>query len=57
VPAFKVIEHLDAIEIITSGFFTRCVDISSNSLSLRRLEKALGYGMLLAFCSASHAAD
>lgn len=46
--AFRVIEHLDVIENITSGFFTGCVDLSSDSLSLQKLEKALGYGIVVA---------
>ena len=55
--AFRVIEHLDVIENITSGFFTGCVDLSSDSLSLQKLEKALGYGIVVAVSPPAHAAD
>lgn len=55
--AFRVIEHLDVIENITSGFVTRCVDLSSDSLPLQKLEKALGYGVVMAISSPTHAAN
>lgn len=57
VSAFRVIEHLDVIENIISGFFTSCVDLSSDSLPLQKLEKALGYGIVVAVSSPTHAAD
>lgn len=56
-PAFRVIEHFDVIENITSDVFTRCVDLSSDSLPLQKLEKALGYGIVVAVSSPTHAAD
>ena len=55
--AFRIIEHLDVIENITSGFFTGCVDLSSDSLSLQKLEKALGYSIVVAVSPSAHAAD
>lgn len=57
VPAFRVIEHIDVIENITSGVFTRRVDLSSDSLPFQKLEKALGYGIVVAVSSPTHAAD
>jgi hypothetical protein len=57
VSAFRVIEHLDVIENITSGFVTRCVDLSSDSLPLQKLEKALGYGIVVAVSPSAHAAN
>ncbi|MCY1311257.1 hypothetical protein D9M70_615400 [compost metagenome] len=55
--AFRVIEHLDVIENITSGFVTRSVDLSPDSLPLQKLEKTLGYGIVVAVSSPAHAAD
>lgn len=54
---FWVIEHLDVIENITAGFVTRCVDLSSDSLPLQKLEKALGYGSVVAVSSPTHTAN
>lgn len=55
---FLVIEHLDVIENITSGFVTRCVDLSSDSLPLQKLKKkALGYGIVVAVSSPTHTAN
>lgn len=56
-PAFRVREHFDVVENIASGVFTRCVDLSSDSLPLQKLEKALGYGIVVAVSSATHTAD
>jgi len=55
--AFRVIEHLDVIENITSGFVPRSLNLSSDSLPLQKLEKALGYGVVMALSSSAHAAN
>jgi hypothetical protein len=57
VSTLRVIEHLDVIENITSGFVTCCVDFSSDSLPLQKLEKAFGYGIVVAVSPPAHAAD
>lgn len=54
---FGDIEHLDVIENITLRFFTHCVDISLDSLPLYKLEKALGYSIIMAVFPPANAAD
>jgi hypothetical protein len=57
VSAFRVIEHFDVIENITSGLITCRVDSSSDSLPLQKLEKAFGYGIIMTVSASAHAAD
>jgi len=57
VSTFWVIEHLDVIENITPGFVTCRVGLSSNPFPLQKLEKALGYGIVVAVSPSAHAAD
>lgn len=49
--------HLDAIENIISGFFMRCVGLSSDALPLLKPEKTIGYRIVMAVSPLAHAAD
>ena len=53
-PAFWVVEHLDVIEHIAASILPCVVDFSLNPFPLQKLEKALGYGVVMTVTSSAH---
>ena len=52
--ALRVIEHLDIIENILSGLFSRFVDLAVDSLSLEQIEEAFDDGVVMAVTPPAH---
>ena len=50
----RVIEHLDVIENILSGLFTRFIDLATYPLSLEQIEEAFDDGVVVTVPSAAH---
>ena len=55
--AFCVVEHLDVIEHIAASILPCVVDFSLNPFPLQKLEKALGYGVVMTVTSTAHAGN
>ena len=55
--AFCVVEHLDVIEHIATSILPCGVDFSLNPFPLQKLEKALGYGVVMTVTSTAHAGN
>jgi hypothetical protein len=51
-----VVEHLDVIEDVGSGSIAGRVDLATDSLSLEKLEEALGDGVVVTVAAPTHAA-
>ena len=49
-----VVEQLDIIEYIRSGFVADCVDPPLDPLSLEELEEAFGYRIVVAISAPAH---
>jgi len=49
-----IIEHLDVIENILSGFVTRFIYLAADPLSFEQIEEAFDDGVIVAVLSADH---
>ena len=52
--ALWVIEHLDIIENILSGLFSRFVDLAANPLSFEQIEEAFNDSVVVAVTAPAH---
>ena len=52
--SLRIIEHLDIIENILSGLFSRFVDLAADSLSLEQIEEAFDDGVVMAVTATVH---
>jgi hypothetical protein len=56
VTTFVVVEHLDVMKDIGTGILAGWVDLSTNPLTLERLEEAFSDSVVMAVAAATHAA-
>jgi len=54
-PALWIVEHLDVIEDILPGIGTCCIGLSTNALTLDKLEEAFSNSVIVAVTSPAHA--
>jgi hypothetical protein len=52
--AFWIIEHLNIIENILSGFITRFIDLAADTLSFEQIEEAFDDSVIVTVPSAAH---
>lgn len=52
--ALRVVEHFDVVEHVLASFIARTVDPSTYSLSLQKIEKALGHRIVMAVAASAH---
>ena len=50
-----VVEHLDVVEDIGSGFITAWVDLTTDTFTFEQLEEALSHGVVVAVAATAHA--
>ena len=54
-PALRVVEHLDVIEDVSSGFLPVVIGFSLDALPLQQLEETLRHGIVVAVPASTHA--
>lgn len=54
-PTLWIVEHLDVVKDIATGFFSCVVVFSADAFAFKQLEEALGDGIVMAVSAPTHA--
>jgi hypothetical protein len=55
VASLRIVEHLDVVEDILSGFVAGCISFAANAFPFQQLEKALSHGIIMTVAAPAHA--